>query len=175
MALDQLAKAEFQFIWRSLRRLGVWPEDVVDDAAQHVFEVAAKKWHQAEPGRERAFLYRIAVFTAAEQRRARRVGQREQANDAVVSAASHEGHDPDALCQERQYRAHLDAVLAELTDELREVFVLYEIEQLSCVEIADLLEMKVGTVSSRLRRARECFHEAAARLRARLQFQGQWP
>ncbi len=147
----------------------------MDDAAQRVFEVATQKWSQVLPGKERAYLYRIAVLVAAERRRARRVGQRERADDKAVDAASHHGAEPDALYQERQYRAHLDAVLATMPEDLREVFVLYEIERMSSVEIAELLELKLGTASSRLRRARECFKECAARLRTRLQFSGDLP
>ena len=41
--LGRAVRENFQFIWRSLRRLGVRPDHAVDDAAQHVFEVAARK------------------------------------------------------------------------------------------------------------------------------------
>jgi RNA polymerase sigma-70 factor, ECF subfamily len=43
--------------------------------------------------------------------------------------------------------------------DLRAVFVLYELEELTVPMIAELLELKLGTVSSRLRRAREFFKE----------------
>lgn len=171
-ALADVARSEFQFIWRSLRRLGVWPDDVVDDAAQRVFEIATFKWDRVEPGKERAYLYRVAVLVAAEKRRTRRVNRREEPDDALVAETRAEGAEPEALFHERQCRALLDSVLDTLTEELREVFVLYEIEQLSSVEIADLLDLKVGTVSSRLRRAREAFDAGSARLRKRLEFKG---
>jgi len=51
--------------------------------------------------------------------------------------------------------------------ELREVFVLFELEGLRSTEIAPLLGLPVGTVASRLRRAREAFHLQAKRARAR--------
>jgi RNA polymerase sigma-70 factor (ECF subfamily) len=173
--LEDLARSEFQFIWRSLRRLGVFPDDIVDDAAQRVFEIATTKWHVVQPGKERAYLYRIAVLVAAEKRRARRVGQREQSDELVVLGAHATGTEPDEVYQERQYRAHLDVVLDSLPEDLREVFVLYELERISSVEIAELLDLKVGTVSSRLRRARQAFQEAAQRLRKRLEFSGEFP
>ncbi|MGE5787952.1 MAG: RNA polymerase sigma factor [Myxococcales bacterium] len=173
--LAVVANAEFQFIWRSLRRLGVWPHDVVDDAAQRVFEIATLKWDRVEPGKERAYLYRIAVLVAAEKRRARRVGQREAPDEIAIAEANAEGVAPDDLFQERQRRALLDTVLDGLSDDLREVFVLYEIERMSCVEISELLDVKLGTVSSRLRRAREAFQEGSTRLRKRLESKGVKP
>jgi RNA polymerase sigma-70 factor (ECF subfamily) len=175
LPLEAVAKVEFQFIWRCLRRLGVWPDDKVDDAAQKVFEVATRKWSHVTPGKESEYLYRIAANIAAEMRRARRVGQREQSDGKVVDSASQDGEEPEALFQERQYRSHLDDILNAMPDDLREVFVLYEIERLRSVDIAALTGQKLGTVSSRLRRAREIFREQAARVRLRLQFSGELP
>jgi RNA polymerase sigma-70 factor, ECF subfamily len=174
-ALESLAREEFQFVWRSLRRLGVWPDDRVDDAAQQVFEIATKKWSKVEGGKERAYLYRTAVLVAAEMRRKRRVGLREQLDDQAVDESSAEGTEPDHVLQERRYRAHLDQVLDQLDLPVREVFVLYEIERLSTVEIAELLEIKLGTAASRLRRGRELFQQAATRLRIRLTRSGDLP
>ena len=175
LPLEVVAKAEFQFIWRCLRRMGVWPDDKVDDAAQRVFEVATRKWDHVLPGKECEYLYRIAANIAAEMRRARRVGQREQSDGKVVDSASQDDDEPEAPFQERQYRSHLDEILNAMPDELREVFVLYEIECLSSVDIAELIGLKLGTVASRLRRAREIFREHSARLRLRLQFSGELP
>ena len=67
--LTAMAVENFQFIWRSLRRLGVPPEGV-DDAAQQVFVVAATKVDAIDPGRERAYLYMTAVRVAADALRA---------------------------------------------------------------------------------------------------------
>ena len=153
----------------------MWPDDIVDDAAQSVFEIATVKWHLVQPGKEQAYLYRIAVLVAAEKRRARRIGQREKQDEMLVQEATATNDAPDVAYQQQQYRGHLDALLEGLPDELREVFVLYELERLSTAEIAELLELKIGTVASRLRRAREGFQSAAARLRKRLEFSGDYP
>ena len=60
------------------------------------------------------------------------------------------------------------SLLAGLTDELRSVFVLYEIEGQTMSEIAELLGMPVGTVASRLRRAREQFEGRLQRHQLRM-------
>jgi len=173
--LELVAREEFQFVWRSLRRLGVWPDDVLDDAAQRVFEIATRKWHQVQPGKERAYLYRIGVFVAAEKRRRRQVELREQPDSDLLDRSCSEGNAPDELFERRRSRQQLDEVLETLPFALREVFMLYEFERLSLAEIAELVDIKIGTVSSRLRRARALFQKAMARLRQKLHSQGEFP
>lgn len=55
-------------------------------------------------------------------------------------------------------------MLDALGEDLREVFVLYELEELTMVEIAATLAIPSGTVASRLRRARERFRAEVASL-----------
>lgn len=173
-ALELAAAESFQFIWRTLRRLGVRPEASVDDAAQRVFEIAARKHRKIEPGCERAFLFKTAVLVAAEERRAQRRA-REVADEALVSRAVDSAPRPDQALEQRRYRDLLDVVLDELEPDLRTVFVLYELEGMTSPEISELLEIPLGTAASRLRRARSAFHAAARRLRARLGVSGERP
>jgi RNA polymerase sigma-70 factor (ECF subfamily) len=171
-ALERAAREDFQFIWRCLRRLGVQPTHAVDDAAQRVFEIAASKRTRIVPGMERAFLFRTALLVAAEERRAQRRAGREYADDELVARTAADGLAPDQAVEAKQWRSHLDDVLDALEPELRAVFVLYELERLSSPEIAELLGLPLGTVASRLRRARVDFQAVARRLRARLGFEG---
>ena len=60
----------------------------------------------------------------------------------------------------------LDRLLAQLDEEKREVFVLAEIEQMTAAEIAEIIEVNVNTVGSRLRAARQEFEKALLRFRA---------
>ncbi|HEY1533810.1 MAG TPA: sigma-70 family RNA polymerase sigma factor, partial [Polyangiaceae bacterium] len=60
----------------------------------------------------------------------------------------------------------LDTVLHSLDDEQREVFVLCEIEELTAPQAASIVGIPVGTVASRLRRARQTFGEELKRLKA---------
>ena len=61
----------------------------------------------------------------------------------------------------------LDALLAKMTEEQREVFVLHEIERMSGAEIAEVTGANENTVWTRLRTARRTFQEGVARQRAR--------
>ena len=63
-------------------------------------------------------------------------------------------------------------MLERLPLELRTVFVLFELEGLQIRDIAELEEIPLGTVGSRLRRAREEFSAIAKRVRATLLTRG---
>jgi RNA polymerase sigma-70 factor (ECF subfamily) len=170
--LRELVDANFDFIWRSLRRLGVSPVDS-DDGAQRVFVVASRRLEDIEAGRERAFLFSTACHVAREMRRA--TARRPEAlheNAAESEDIADSAPDPEQCADRKQTRALLDDVLDALPLEARTVFVLFEMEELNVPEIAALLEVPIGTVASRLRRARELFRMGALRLRARAEFRG---
>jgi RNA polymerase sigma-70 factor (ECF subfamily) len=156
----------YQFIWRTLRRLGL-PPDVADDTAQQVFVIAAEKIDQIALGSERAFLFQTAIRGAMSVRRD--LARKREVGDSELETLVDSILPPDEDLQERRHREYLDLVLAGMDDDLRMVFVLFEIEGLATAEIAALVGVPMGTVASRLRRSRDQFHEAAVRLRARLQ------
>jgi RNA polymerase sigma-70 factor, ECF subfamily len=158
--LSALVASHSRAIWRALLRLGV-PLDALDDATQEVFIVLARRLDGIELGSERAFLYGAALRVAANQRRARRT-RREGTLDELPPAALVAGLQPDDLLDQKRMRLLLDRVLEVMPDELREVFVLFELEQLTRTEIALVLGLKAGTVASRLRRAREMFEQVCA-------------
>jgi len=166
--LAALAREHFSFIWRSLRRLGV-AEPSVDDAAQQVFEVAARRLSDLEPGRERAFLFKTALLVATEARR-RDARARSEAGGPELESLHDPAPSPEESALSRENRLLLDRALTALGLEERTVFVLYEIEELSLSEIAELVSIPRGTAASRLRRARESFHGEVKRLRARREF-----
>jgi RNA polymerase sigma-70 factor, ECF subfamily len=151
-------RTHFTFVWRTLRRFGV-PESDAQDAAQRVFVIATERLDRIHPKKERAFLFGTAVRIADKVRRshARKPAVSESDPDREPSPWP----SADELVDQRRARAVLDAILGELPDDLRAVFVLYEIEQMTVGDIANLLEIPLGTAASRLRRARELFRERA--------------
>lgn len=159
----QMVASHFDFIWRSLRRLGLSGADA-EDAAQEAFMIAARKLEQIGDGKERSYLYATALRVASTQRRtaARR---REQRGGALPERADPTPHADETL-DRRRARAMLDDVLAGMDLELRSVFVLFELEEMTAPGIAELLGIPTGTVASRLRRAREAFRAGVRRLRA---------
>ena len=75
--------------------------------------------------------------------------------DAALEAAGLGAPDPAVLLEQRKLRALLDAAIRALSPPLREVIVLREFEELEYAEIARIVAVPVGTVMSRLSRARE--------------------
>ncbi|UQA57048.1 RNA polymerase sigma factor [Polyangium aurulentum] len=164
MMLDQ----HFETVYYALRRLGV-PEADLEDCTQEVFVVAAGKLHAILSGRERAFLLGTAVNVASHARRRvrrlREVSEEEGAgtHDAWIDP----GMRPDEVVEMRRRRALFDEVIAKMPEDLRTVFVMFEIEELTTIEIGSVLDLPMGTVASRLRRARDEFTRVASRIVAR--------
>jgi RNA polymerase sigma-70 factor (ECF subfamily) len=164
--LRALFEAHYASMWRLLRRLGV-REAHLDDAAQEVFWVAARRLGDIEAGREHAFLYGVALRVAAGETR-KQAAHSPMTSLEQLPAVADERASPEAELADRQARALLDVALDRMPAELRAVFVLFELEGLEVRQIAEIEDIPVGTASSRLRRAREEFSAIAKRIRAAL-------
>ncbi len=165
--LARMMKSYYRQVWCLLRRLGVEPEGA-DDIALGVFSVAAEKLALVELEREKRFLMGTALRMAANARRSQRARREEQASERL---ARMESTVPlaDALLDRKRMRELLDAVLDSMPADLRAAFVLFEMEGLSTPEMAELLGIPLGTVASRLRRAREAFDRQVELIRQRMQ------
>jgi RNA polymerase sigma-70 factor (ECF subfamily) len=164
--ITAIVAAQHDFIWRLLRRLGT-PESSVDDAVQQVFCIALRRIDDIIPGSERSFLFGSALRVASDRRRS--TAQREQPSERVANEVD-PGPSPEEIVDARRQRALLDEILDQMPIELRTVLVLFELEQMTKSEVAELLGVPVGTAVSRLRRAREEFKAAVQRHHARATF-----
>ena len=116
------------------------------------------------------WLTRIVVNEALGRRRAeeRRRRHLEQEGIAVLDAyrenlmQGSEAESPDVAIAREQIRKLLEQAVAELPDPFRTVFVLREIEGLSSEETAEILDVPVATVKTRLHRGRRRLHEMLA-------------
>jgi RNA polymerase sigma-70 factor, ECF subfamily len=165
---NQERTEHYIMVWRLLRRLGVLDSNA-DDATQQVFLIATERQAQIEPGKERAFLYGTALRVARIfLRRARRPLLSIDENAFALDDATA----IEELLDRHSARQILDQLLDQMPFDIRAVFVLFEIEELSVGEIAQTLDIPRGTAASRLRRAREDFEARVARLHARLSRRG---
>jgi RNA polymerase sigma-70 factor (ECF subfamily) len=139
-------------VWRFFRRRVVDPTRA-EELTQETFLAVIQGARRYEPRAEfRSYLFGIAFNQLlADRRRARR----EQARTAEPRDVAGEGADPNAVIWVRQ-------ALASLDDIDREVLMLREYDAFSYDEIAGLLRIPVGTVRSRLFRAREALRGALA-------------
>jgi len=166
---EDVYREHFRFVWRSLRRLGV-PESDVADSAQDVFLVVHRRLGEFE-GRSKmtTWLFGIALRVARDRRRLAHNRRRSDDENALEEAAD-ETVDVAADAERRQGLRQLEEILDGLSLEQRAVFTLFEMEGLGGDAIAEMLEIPVGTVHSRLRLAREAFERNLKRLQARDRF-----
>ena len=101
------------------------------------------------------WLYRIAFNLAVtRKRRSKPVASIDQAREATGEDPCAEGTDPGERLERQERAVQLHAALAMLGEEFRTVLVLREMEGCSYEIIAEMLDLPVGTVRSRLHRAR---------------------
>jgi RNA polymerase sigma-70 factor (ECF subfamily) len=152
-------------------RLGVEPS-AVEDAAQDVFVVAHRRLSEFE-GRSsvKTWLFGIALRVARDHQRAARrkrshgfVHASETDTEAVPDVTAPSPLDAAARAEAV---ATLQAILGELDEDQRAVFILAELEDTSAPEIAEAVGANVNTVYTRLRAARKAFNEAVTRHAAR--------
>jgi RNA polymerase sigma-70 factor (ECF subfamily) len=149
---------------RRLRRLGV-PDADVDDAVQDVFVVLARRLDDVECERERAFVLGTVARVASMRQRTRR----RHPEDLTEALDEQPGTslDPEALDAAFVAEELVRGLLARLRTESRAVIMLAELEELPLRDVALRLGIPLGTVNSRLRRARAELRGAAVRMRAR--------
>ncbi len=149
------AKTELVALIPRLRRFGyalTGSQDEGDDITQIALEKALSRLHQWTPGtRLDSWVFRIAHNAWIDEVRSRkRRGPSVELDDAVEL----QGDDGRTLTAARMDLAHVRAVIATLPEEQRAVLALVAIEGFSYQEAADALAIPIGTVMSRLARAR---------------------
>lgn len=166
MTFEELYNSEFDFVWRSLRRLGVRDSDL-PDAAQEVFLVVHRRLSEFE-GRSKVttWLFSIALSVARDRRRRAHV-RREVSHPETIDSAADPRDDASSALERLDDLALFDAALEGLEIEQRAVFTLFELEGMSGQAIAELLNIPLGTAYSRLRLARIAFRNNLKRIVAR--------
>ncbi|MFV8750878.1 RNA polymerase sigma factor [Nannocystaceae bacterium ST9] len=155
-------RRHYRLVHRMLREYGV-DEASLDDAAQDVFLVVHRRWHDYD-GRAAFSKWLIGIVRRV-AKDYRRSARRTQARlDKVVPPGS--PADPEHRMAEREEVALVERFLDRLDVERREVLVLADIEGMTAPEISSVLGVNLNTVYSRLRTARQRFDAFLARHRA---------
>jgi RNA polymerase sigma-70 factor (ECF subfamily) len=141
-----------------------------EDLTQDVFIKAYRSIHQFQPGTLAGWLNRITtnLFLDGARKRARMpVGQLADSGQLPTRLAS-----PDEILHDSGLDHDVAAALGRLRPQIRAAVVLCDIEGLSYEEVAEVLDVKVGTVRSRIHRGRgqlrtELAHRAPSAGRSR--------
>jgi RNA polymerase sigma-70 factor (ECF subfamily) len=127
-----------------------------EDLAQEVFLKAFQHLTQFDSAKGSFRTWLLAIS----RNHCRSADQRRVVFPAVAVPEPADHRSPDRLAVEAEWFARLDAALAALPEEQRMVFVMIEMQGLSHQEVADIAETNVGTVKSRLFRAKEWLRES---------------
>jgi len=152
------------FVWATLHRLGVREADL-PDMLQEVFVVVHRRGHTFDgSSRLTTWLFGICLRVATAYRRRAHI-RREQLVEHVPEEVDEE-RTPEEVAAARRAQAQLERILDSMELEQRAVFVMFEVEEMPCAEIASVVGIPVGTVHSRLHAARKSFERTLARLQA---------
>jgi len=148
---ETLFETQARFVWRVLARLGI-PEADLPDVSQEVFLAA----HRLLPTFEQrcsvtTWLYGICIRVASTHRRNLWRRREQVTAEPGEGSSSSAWHGAEVAVQ----RERLERVLYTLPEEQANVFVLYELEELSMSEVAAALGTPLQTAYSRLYAARK--------------------
>ncbi len=168
-SFEDVYEAHAEMVFRSLRRLGVF-EASVDDAFQDVFVVVHRRLGEFEARSSlKTWIFGIVLGIARNYRRSSRRRAPEgalatEANDELPSPSS---RTPEGRAETAEAVRTLYALLDELDEDKRQVFVMADLEEMTAPEIAAALSLNVNTVYARIRAARQAFEQAVSRFRSK--------
>ncbi len=157
-AFEREALPQLDAVYRVALRLA-GDESQADDLTQETMLKAFRSWHQYRPGTNvRAWLFTILRRTFInEYRKARRAGPTVDVSEieAYTVFEQVQDTDPEGRFFDQLVDEDVLAAINRLPDDFRETLVLSDVEGLSYAEIAQITNVPVGTVKSRLFRARQ--------------------
>jgi RNA polymerase sigma-70 factor, ECF subfamily len=159
-SMAELFATHGRFVWHVLSSHGVVRADV-EDATQEVFLTVHRRmedWDR-ETTSARTWLYSIARRVAANHRRRSSVRHEQPRGEVEPDPVA---TDPGESIDRERLLRKLDAALAQLDEGKRDVFILFELEDLPMAEVAEIAGCPLQTAYARLYAARK---EVAAALR----------
>jgi RNA polymerase sigma-70 factor (ECF subfamily) len=153
----------FDHVTKWLYALGV-PSSDTEDLAQEVFLVVRRRLSTFQEGNVAAWLYRITDLTARDQRRRawfKNLFSRRR--ELELAELPHGGPTPELSYEQMESRRRLQKLIGTMSEKLRTTFVLFEIEGYSGEEIAQIQDIPLGTVWTRLHNARNEFWKLVQR------------
>ncbi|HWP06644.1 MAG TPA: sigma-70 family RNA polymerase sigma factor, partial [Polyangiaceae bacterium] len=141
------------------------PHAALDDVVQEVFLVVHRKLPEFE-GRSSLRTWLAGIVRRVVADHVKKRGNGPVAEEVLEDHPAATTEQPSALAERRAALTLVDGLLATMSEVQREVFVLYELEQLTTREIATLTGANENTVQTRLKAARRIFQEGVSQHRA---------
>ncbi len=165
VAKDRLTSATFEELamplFDQLYNFAHWltqDRSEAEDLVQETYVKALRGFSSFQPGTNfRAWIYRILRNTFLTSRTGLKANLPLELDDSAGPSAGLDT--PETLLIERAQQQVLQDTLAELPVNFREILLLCEVEEMSYQEIAETLGVPIGTVMSRLSRARRVLRE----------------
>jgi RNA polymerase sigma-70 factor (ECF subfamily) len=157
-------------VYRVARRL-VGSREEADDLVQQTYERAFRSWRQFTPGTNmRAWLLRILTNLNIDRgRRQQRTPQTTSIDEAAdyflynrLEASSPDGNADEDRVMERLSQDSIVEALSDVPHDFRDVVVLVDIGEFSYADAAQILDIPIGTVMSRLHRGRRVLKKSLA-------------
>lgn len=139
-------------------------EDVVQDAFVQAY-VKLDTFQQNS--KFFTWIYRIAFNAALSRRRRKRVSMSvEQSREETGSEPVSADDAPDSQLLRDERVGEVQQALSQLTEDHRAILILREMQEMAYEDIAEVLNISIGTVRSRLSRARTSLRDQLLKMRA---------
>jgi RNA polymerase sigma-70 factor (ECF subfamily) len=150
--LGELMREHTPYVWRVLRSLGVRDSDL-EDVCQETFIIVQRRYHTLEsPGALRSWIYGIALRVVSDYRA--KAHRRREVLSPEPPQPMLQAPQEAAFDRKRSWEL-VDELMARMSEEQRQVFVLYEVEELGMREVSEIVGCPLQTAYSRLHAARK--------------------
>jgi RNA polymerase sigma factor (sigma-70 family) len=158
---DEIVTQHSARVYRLAYRLTGNPHDA-EDLTQEVFVRVFRSLSSYTPGTFEGWLHRITTNLFLDQARRKAKIRFDALTDDAETRIPSRAAAPDTQVLDGLFDADVESALAALPPDFRAAVVLCDIEGLSYEEIADVLDLKLGTVRSRIHRGRTMLRKALA-------------
>jgi RNA polymerase sigma factor (sigma-70 family) len=156
---DEIVRQHSSRVFRLAYRLTGNRQDA-EDLTQEVFVRVFRSLSSFQPGTFEGWLHRITTNLFLDQARRRQRIRFDALPDDFGDRLPGVLPQPDAEYVRDRFDADIESALAQLSPEYRAAVVLCDVEGLSYEEIASVLDIKIGTVRSRIHRGRSMLRKA---------------
>lgn len=155
-AFSALVREFHSNVWRFILKSVHNPQDA-EELTQETF-ISAWRSLQTFRGESKFSTWLLGIALNIARNHCNRATSRKEVElpeDNVLESLLPQAEDPSELARSKQMLLELDRAIFRLPEELREVVILVRLEDLALEEAANVLKIPLGTVKSRLSRARE--------------------